>query len=96
MAGADRYRNPDDDVPADFAARRDEHYAALGLPRDADAFIASLQNEMRTALSRFDAGLPHNADVRITTKGGGWIRLPPLKPKPPPANIEALKATVAA
>ena len=40
VAGADRYRNPDDDVPADFAARRDEHYAALDLPRDAGAFIA--------------------------------------------------------
>ena len=39
MAGADRYRNPDD-VPADFAARRNEHHAALDLPRDAGAFIA--------------------------------------------------------
>ena len=96
VAGADRYRNPDDDVPADFAARRDEHYAALDLPRDAEAFIAGLQDEMRTALSRFDAGLPRNADVRITSKGGGWIRLTPLQPKPPPANIEALKAAVAA
>ena len=95
VAGADRYRNPDDDVPADFAARRDEHYAALDLPRDAGAFIAGLQDEMRTALSRFDAGLPRNADVRITAKGGGWIRLTPLQPKPPPATIEALKAAVA-
>ncbi len=96
VAGADRYRNPDDDVPADFAARRDEHYAALDLPRDAGAFIARLQDEMRTALSCFDAGLPRNTDVRITAKGGGWIRLTPLQPKPPPANIEALKAAVAA
>ena len=95
VAGADRYRNPDD-VPADFAARRDEHYAALDLPRDADAFIAGLQDEMRTALSRFDAGLVRNADVRITSKGSGWIRLTPLQPKPPPVNIEALKAAVAA
>ena len=96
VAGADRYRNPDDDVPADFATRRDEHYAALDLPRDAEAFIAGLQDEMRAALSRFDAGLPRNPDVRITAKGGGWIRLSPLQPKPPPANIEALKAEVAA
>ena len=96
VAGADRYRNPDDDVPADFAARRDEHYAALDLPRDAGAFITRLQDEMRTALSCFDVGLPRNADVRITTKGSGWIRLTPLQPKPPPVNIEALKAAVAA
>jgi len=96
VAGADRYRNPDEDVPADFAARRAEHYAALDLPRDAGVFIARLQDDMRTALSRLDAGLPRNVDVRITAKGGGWIRLTPLQPKPPPANTEALKAAVAA
>ena len=28
VAGTDRYRNPDEDLPADFDARRDEHYAA--------------------------------------------------------------------
>jgi len=96
VAGADRYRNPDEDVPADFAARREEHYAALDMPRDPGAFIAGLQDEMRTALSRFDRGLPHNPDVRISRKAGGWIHLTPLQPKPSPANIEALKAAVAA
>ncbi len=35
VEGADRYRDPDQDLPADFDARRDEHYAALGLPRHA-------------------------------------------------------------
>jgi TnpA family transposase len=95
VAGADRYRNPDEDVPADFAARRDEHYAALGLPRDAKAFVAGLQEEMRVALTQFDRGLPRNPDVRVTSKRGGWIHLTPLQPKPSPVNIEALKAAVA-
>ena len=95
VTGADRYRNPDEDVPADFAARRDEHYAALDLPRDAEAFIAGLQDEMRTALDRFDRGLPRNPDVRLSRKAGGWIHLTPLQPKPSPVNIEALKAEVA-
>jgi TnpA family transposase len=95
VAGADRYRNPDEDVPADFTARREEHYAALDLPRDADAFIAGLRDEMRTALDRLDRGLPRNPDVRISRKAGGWIHLTPPQPKPSPANIEALKAGVA-
>ena len=95
VAGADRYRDPDEDVPADFAARRDEHYAALDLPRDAEAFIAGLQDEMRTALDRFDRGLPRNPDVRVSGKRGGWIHLTPLQPKPSPVNIEALKTEVA-
>lgn len=73
VAGADRYRNPDEDLPADFDARRDEHYAALGLPRSADAFIAGLQEDMQAGLSRLDRGLPRNPDVRISRKAGGWI-----------------------
>lgn len=95
VAGADRYRNPDEDVPADFAARRDEHYAALGLPLDVGAFVAGLQGEMRDALMRLGRGLPRNSDVRVSQKAGGWIHLTPLQPKPSPANIEALKAEVA-
>jgi TnpA family transposase len=95
VAGADRYRNPDEDLPADFDGRRDEHYAALGLPRDADAFAAGLQEEMRAALSRLDRSLPRNPDVRTSRKAGGWIHLAPLQPRPLPANIEALKAEIA-
>ena len=95
VAGADRYRDPDEDVPADFAARRDEHYAALDLPRDAGAFVARLQEEMRAALGGLDRGLPRNPDVRVSRKAGGWIHLAPSQPKPPPANVEALKAAVA-
>jgi hypothetical protein len=51
------------------STRRDEHYAALGLPRSADAF-AGLQEDMRLALSRLDLDLPRNADVRISRKAG--------------------------
>ena len=37
VPGADCYRNPDDDLPADFAARREACYQDLGQPLDADA-----------------------------------------------------------
>ncbi len=95
VAGANRYRNPDEDLPADFDAQRAAHYHALGLPLDAGAFIEGLQEEMRGALVQFDQGLPRNPDVRITSKRGGWISLTPLLPRPSPANIEAVKAEVA-
>ncbi len=32
VEGADRYRDPDQDLPTDFDARRDEYYAALRFP----------------------------------------------------------------
>ncbi|MEV2273754.1 DUF4158 domain-containing protein [Nonomuraea africana] len=34
VAGAGRWRNPDEDLPADFETRRAEHYAELRKPRD--------------------------------------------------------------
>jgi hypothetical protein len=96
VVGADRYRNPDEDLPADFAERRTPYYEALGLPLDADAFVAGLRDELRAGLSRLDAGLPHNPQVRITSRRGGWITVSPLRARPKPESIEALKAEVAA
>jgi hypothetical protein len=96
VVGADRYRNPDEDLPADFAARRAPYYAALGLPRDADAFIAGLREEMRAGLARLDAGLPHDPHVRVTSRRGGWITVSPLQARPDPENLVALKAEVTA
>ena len=50
MVGADKWRNPDEDLPADFDGRRVEHYAALRKPIDASEFIDQLRHEMRTEL----------------------------------------------
>jgi TnpA family transposase len=98
VVGANRYRNPDDDLPADFDANRAAYYQALNLPLDADRLIADLQAEMRTALNTLDAGLPNNPLVKITRKGKGasWITLTPLDAQPDPPNVIALKAELAA
>jgi hypothetical protein len=45
VVGANRWRNPEDDLPADFEDNRDVHYAALGQPQDAGEFIAALQGK---------------------------------------------------
>ena len=94
VKGADRYRNPDEDLPVDFEVRRDEHYAALGLPRDADAFIARVQAEMTQALGTFDSGLAANPYVRILKRGGGRITLTPLEKQEDPLGLAALKTEI--
>jgi hypothetical protein len=53
---ANRYRNPDEDLPADFEEKREEYYKALELPLDAERFIGQLQDEMREALHTFGCG----------------------------------------
>jgi hypothetical protein len=92
VVGANRYRNPDEDLPADFETNRDEHYKALNLPLDADRFITQLQDEMREALVTLDASLKKNPAVRIGPKGGRWITLTPLDKQPDPPNLAAFKA----
>ena len=95
VEGADRYRDPDQDLPADFDARRDEHYAALGLPRDARAFVEQVRAEMTRALEVCDRGLARNPYVRILKRGKGSISLTPLERQPEPAGLIALKAEIA-
>jgi len=92
VVGANRYRDPDEDLPADFDENREAYYQALHLPLNADRFITDLQAERREALSTFDAGLQKNPHVRIGPKGGGWITLTPLDAPPEPPNLTALKA----
>jgi TnpA family transposase len=96
VPGADRYRNPDDDLPADFAARREAYYQALGQPVEADAFLAGLQREMTAALAGLDRDLPTNQDVRLVRRpdGPGRIRLSPLAALAEPPNLVRLKREV--
>jgi hypothetical protein len=98
VVGADRYRNPDEDLSADFEAQRIPYYQALKLPLEADRFIADLQAEMREALRTLDAGMPANQLVRISRKRkqDGWITVTPFDPQPEPANLIALKAEIVA
>ncbi len=97
VVGANRYRNPDEDLPADFEAERAAYYAALKLPVEADRFIEGLKEEMRTELATLDAGLPSNADVRLgERRGKSWITLTPLGAQPDPDNIIKIKAELQA
>ncbi|CAA9891728.1 transposase (fragment) [Candidatus Methylobacter favarea] len=92
VVGANRYRNPDEDLPTDFNANRENYYQALNLPLDAEQFIANLQAEMREALNTFDNGLKNNPFVRLSSKNNGWIILTPLEAQPEPPNLAMLKA----
>lgn len=44
VEGANTWRNPDEDLPADFEDNRDVHYEALAKPRDPADFVADLQS----------------------------------------------------
>jgi TnpA family transposase len=94
VEGGQRYRNPDDDLPQDFDAKRAAYYGALALPQDADTFIAKVQADMQEALTQFDRGLPQNPKVRLRTYGDNRIVLTPLEAEPEPSHLGQLKAEV--
>ena len=73
VVGADRYRNPDEDLPADFdGATRRPTIRRSNLPLDADRFIADLQAEMRAGAGTASTpGLPSNPQVRIGQQARG-------------------------
>lgn len=94
VAGADHYRNPDEDLPVDFGIKRTHYYQALKQPLDAETFISSLQQSMVEALSCLDQGLPHNDRVHILTQGKKRIKLSPLEAQPEPPYLSHLKTEV--
>lgn len=92
VTGADRYRNPDEDLPQDFEERRAEYYLELGRSPDAAAFVADLRAQMTAALQRLNAHMPRNPKVRIRENGKNRISITPFEPLPAPPNLEAIKA----
>jgi TnpA family transposase len=97
VAGALRWRNPEDDLPGDFEATRAVHYAAIRQPMDPEAFIADLKRRMREGLDRLSAALADGSagGVKVTTrKGEPWITVPKLERLAEPAGLQALKEEV--
>jgi TnpA family transposase len=94
VAGSRRFRDPEEDLPQDFEARRETYYAELGIPLNAKAFTMGLREEMTRVLKLLDEGLPSNSKVKILPKKEGWIALSPFEPQPEPENLSFLKGEI--
>lgn len=94
VEGADRYRNPAEDVPNDFSDRRQLYYEALNLPLSGSEFVKGLQEQMRQALQNLNDTLPDNDAVDILPKAGGWIKVRPYEAQEEPVNLSYLKGHI--
>lgn len=97
VVGADKWRNPDEDLPADFEANRAQNYQALRKPLDPKVFTAQLRAEMEAALSELNDQLPNLpwVDIKDGRKEGA-ILLSPLDAVAEPRNLRRLKNEVKA
>lgn len=95
VIGANRYRNPDEDLPTDFEKRREEHYKSLKQPLDSEEFITNIKQAMYNGLTKLDSGMPKNNKVSLSMKNNkGWITVSPSDPQPEPINLFKLKAEI--
>ena len=95
VVGADRWRNPDEDLPTDFEANRAEHYRKLRKPLDSSTFVGELHEEMDTELAALNTALPQLDWLQITDgRRNGAIHLTPLDAAPEPVNLRRLKAAI--
>ncbi len=94
VVGAGRYRNPDEDLPKDFEARRVDYYTELRKPLDPAVFTESLHGEMTAALEELNDALPDLDWVDISERRQGAIRLTPLDAAPEPRNLRRIKNEV--
>ncbi|HJS93728.1 MAG TPA: DUF4158 domain-containing protein, partial [Solirubrobacteraceae bacterium] len=96
VVGAHEWRNPDEDLPADFEANRAEHYRLLHQPLDPSVFVAALRKELQGELVALNKALPDLDWLAITKRKRGAIRLSPVVAQPEPANLRRLKQAVQA
>lgn len=95
VVGANKYRNPDDDLPKDFEEKRTDYYKALGLSETVEEFVNTLRQQIIEVVTSFDQALPKlSQQVRILDKQGGWISLTPLTAQPEPQNLRRLKGEI--
>ncbi len=96
VVGADKWRNPAEDLPQDFEDRRAVHYQALRKPLEATTFVDELREQMRTELDALHQALPMCDWLSISDRAGGAIKLTPLDAAPEPRNLRRLKQAVQA
>ena len=99
VAGARRWRNPEEDLPTDFEDNRDVHYENLTQPLDSGEFIAALKGLMRASMGECAEAISKNRSggTRVKTHRGEprW-HIPDLGKLKVPENLRELHTEVAA
>jgi DNA-binding cell septation regulator SpoVG len=65
VKSANKYRNPDDDLPKDFDNKKDFYYSDLGVTTDSQVFVDNLKSSLCNALKNFNDSVLNNDKVKL-------------------------------
>ncbi len=97
VEGAQTFRNPSHDMPAQWQdeGQRTAYYQVLPQPVQVTSFIDPLREQLTQALSQFNRDLPRNPYVRLTTPAANDDRrlfaVDRLQAQPEPQSLGRLK-----
>ena len=94
ISGADKYRNPDEDLPKDFDIKKEEYYLAINQPLDVNDFIEKIKSSMKDSLYKLNKTIPKNEKVKILDIGNGRIKISPSPKQPEAKNLLKLKREI--
>src|SRR3546814_19915567 len=80
--------------PSTTLFRSDAYYAGLSLTPDAQAFCASIREELERELLLLNANIPQNDKVRLLWRGDNRISITPFKPLPEPKGLASIKSEI--
>lgn len=96
VKNAFRYRNPEEDMPADFDENEDYYFNLLDLSKDADVFISDLKERLDDSLFNLNESILTNQKVVIKDRRkSGAIKITSFDPQTEPQNLELLKQDIA-
>lgn len=95
VLGANKYCNPEDDLPNDFEEFKENYFKDLNLPLDPEIFISNIKNNMKESLEGLNKNISKNDKVNITTRNNKpWIKITPLEAQKEPENLISLKQEI--
>nr|WP_286198088.1 hypothetical protein [Bacillus sp. ISL-34] len=63
--GANRYRNPDEDLPQDFEEHKEEYFQAQKAPLNVEPFISDIMRVMKEKLNMLHKGIENKSNDKV-------------------------------
>ena len=91
VVGAEKYQNPEKDLPEDFEKKRKEYYELLNQPLNVETFLDSLKTLLTKSLQALNSNVLINSKVKISSQKGGRIIITPAEAQKEPMNLSSMK-----